>query len=66
MEVIHDKRTMHKLLQVVKLVSKDGYKFFNYCFTQIWRAKDILDQEGISDPKHIIPGHRYICWSVLT
>jgi len=58
MDVIHDKRSMNKLLQVIKLVSNDGYRFLNYCFTQIWRAKDILDQEGISDPKHIIPGHR--------
>ncbi|KAL3943409.1 MAG: hypothetical protein SGBAC_002534 [Bacillariaceae sp.] len=58
LDVIHDKRSMNKLLQVIKLVSKDGYRFLSYCFTQIWRAKDILDQEGISDPKHIIPGHR--------
>lgn len=57
-DVINDKRTMNKLLQVIKLINSDGHRVLNWILTQVWRAKDILDQEGISDPKHIIPGHR--------
>jgi hypothetical protein len=58
LDVIHDKRSMGKMLQVIKLINTDCYRFLNYGLTQVWRTKDILDQEGISDPKHIIPGHR--------
>ena len=57
-DVIHDKRTMKKLLQVIKLVNKDAHKVATYVMNQVWRLKEILDQEGVSDPKHIIPGHR--------
>lgn len=58
LDVIHDRRSMEKLLQVIKLVNHECYRFCNYGLKQVWRAKEILDQEGISDPKHIIPGHR--------
>lgn len=58
MDVIHDKRSMNKLLQVIKLINADCHRALNYILTQVWRAKEILDQEGVSDPKHIIPGHR--------
>lgn len=57
-DVIHDKRTMNKLLQVIKLINRDAHKVATYVMNQVWRLKDILDQEGVSDPKHIIPGHR--------
>jgi hypothetical protein len=60
LDVIHDKRTMGKLVQVIKLLNYDCYRFLNYGLTQVWRAKDIMDQEGISDPKHIVPGHRCV------
>lgn len=59
-DVIHDKRSMGKLVQVIKLINYDCYRFLDYGLTQVWRAKEIMDQEGISDPKHIIPGHRYV------
>jgi hypothetical protein len=58
MDVIHDKRTMSKMLQVSKLVNADVYKVLNFVLTRVWRLKEIMDQEEISDPKHIIPGHR--------
>jgi hypothetical protein len=57
-QVIEDKRTMNKLLQVIKLVNKDIHRILSYILTQVWRAKEIFDQEGVSDPAHIIPGHR--------
>eukprot|EP00980_Cylindrotheca_fusiformis_P030098 scaffold24364_cov132-Cylindrotheca_fusiformis.AAC.3 len=59
-DVIHDKRSMHKLMQVIKLVNHDCHRFLSYGLTQVWRATEIMDQEGISDPKHVIPGHRYV------
>uniref|UniRef100_A0A7S2PAP7 Uncharacterized protein n=1 Tax=Leptocylindrus danicus TaxID=163516 RepID=A0A7S2PAP7_9STRA len=58
MDVIHDKRTMHKLLQIAKLVSADLGRILEYALTQIWRAKEILDQEGINEPGHAIPCHK--------
>jgi hypothetical protein len=58
LDVLHDKRTMKKLLQVVKLINADVYKFLDFVLIRVWRLKDIMDQEGVSDPKHIIPGHR--------
>lgn len=58
MDVIHDKRTMNKMLQVLKLINADVYKFLDFVLTRVWRLKEIMDQEKISDPKHIIPGHR--------
>jgi hypothetical protein len=60
LDVIHDKRTMGKLVQVIKLLNYDCYRFLDYGLTQVWRVKDIMDQEGISDPKHIVPGHRCV------
>jgi hypothetical protein len=58
LDVLHDKRTMNKLLQVVKLVSNDVHKFLDFILTRVWRLKAIMDLEGVSDPSHIIPGHR--------
>ena len=49
---------MHKLLQVVKLVNKDLEKIASYLLKQVWRAKEIFDAEGVSDPGHAIPGHK--------
>jgi hypothetical protein len=58
LDVVHDKRTMSKLLQVIKLINKDAHRVADYVIHQVWRLKEILDKEGVSDPKHIIPGHR--------
>ena len=58
LDVIHDKRTMEKLLQVTNLINKDAHRFLKYALTQIWRAKDIFDQEGVSDPAQVIPSYR--------
>jgi hypothetical protein len=57
MDVIHDKRTMNKLLQVIKLVNADAHRLLRYILTQVWRAKEILDQEGVSDGAHVIPSY---------
>jgi len=58
MNVIHDKRTMQKVLQIVKLINSDLEQILRHLLTQIWKCKDILDQEGVSDPAHLIPGHK--------
>ena len=58
LDVMHDKKTMHKLLAVVKLVNEDLERALKYILTKVWRAKDIFDQEGISDPGMVIPGYR--------
>jgi hypothetical protein len=58
LDVLHDKRTMEKLLQVIQLVNKDLHKILRYVLRQLWRAKDLFDQEGISDPGHIIPMYK--------
>jgi hypothetical protein len=54
-DVIHDKRTMEKLLQVIHLINVDLHKLLKYLLQQVWRAKDILDAEGVSDPGNAIP-----------
>ena len=58
LDVVHDKRTMSKLLQVIKLINKDVHRVAHYVIDQVWRLKEISDKEAVSDPKHIIPGHR--------
>lgn len=63
-DAIHDKRTMKKLLQVIKLVNKEAHEVATYVINQVWHLKEILDQEGVSDPRHIIPGYR-MAWLVF-
>eukprot|EP00536_Pseudo-nitzschia_multiseries_P006241 jgi/Psemu1/318855/estExt_fgenesh1_pm.C_1300013 len=58
LDVIHDKRSMKKLLQVVRLINNDIYKTLDFVFTRVWRLKEIMDQEAVSEAKHIIPGHK--------
>jgi len=58
MDVLHDKKTMNRLLAVTKLINADLEKIASYALTKVWRAKEIFDQEGVSDPGHAIPGHR--------
>eukprot|EP00984_Skeletonema_dohrnii_P015042 scaffold6437_cov98-Skeletonema_dohrnii-CCMP3373.AAC.3 len=58
MDVLHDKKTMNRLLAVTKLINADLEKIASYLLTKVWRAKEIFDQEGVSDPGHAIPGHR--------
>jgi hypothetical protein len=55
LDILHDKRTMDKLLQIIKLINGDLHKILKYALKQILRAKEILDQEGVSDPRHAIP-----------
>jgi len=57
-DVLYDKKTMYKLLAVTKLVNADLEKVLRYFLTQVWRAKEIFDQEGISEPGKVIPGHK--------
>ena len=42
LKVVHDKRTMGKLLQVMELINTDLHKIMRYILTQVWRAKEIL------------------------
>ena len=58
LDVLHDKKTMNRLLAVTKLINADLEKIASYLLTKVWRAKEIFDQEGVSDPGHAIPGHR--------
>jgi len=58
LDVIHDKRSMKKLLQVVRLINNDIHKALEFVLTRVWRLKDIMDQEAVSEAKHIIPGHK--------
>lgn len=64
LDVLHDKRTMDKVLQITKLINADLHKILGYGLRQVWRAKEIFDSEGVSDPKHLIPMYkmsRLIC-----
>lgn len=57
-KVLHDRRSMLKTLQVIRLINKDLEKLLSYILRQVWRAKEIFDSEGVSDPGHAIPGHK--------
>lgn len=57
-DVLYDKKTMHQLLAVIKLLNSDLEKILRYVLVQIWRAKTIFDEEGISDPGHALPSYR--------
>lgn len=57
-QVLHDKRTMYKILQVVKLINENLEKKLSYVLKQVWRAKEIFDQEGVSDPGKAIPSYK--------
>ena len=58
LDVIHDKRTMDKFLQLTSLINKDLHRLLKYVLKQVWRAKEVFDQEGISDPGHVIPMYK--------
>ena len=58
LDVVHDKRTMKKLLQVTELVNKDLHKILQYVLKQVWRAKEIFDAEGVTDPANVIPMYK--------
>ena len=58
LDVLHDKKTMHQLLAITKLINADIERALRYTLTKVWRAKEIFDQEGISDPGQVIPGYK--------
>jgi hypothetical protein len=58
MDVLHDKKTVDKLLQIVKVINDDLHELFRYSIKQLRRAKEILDQEGVLDPGHAIPMYK--------
>ncbi|KAL9191484.1 LOW QUALITY PROTEIN: hypothetical protein ACHAXT_001190 [Thalassiosira profunda] len=58
MDVLHDKKTMHQLLAVAALINSDIERALRYALTKVWRAKEIFDKEGISDPGQAIPGYK--------
>ncbi len=57
-QVLHDRTTMFKILQVVKLINSNLEKFLSYVLRQVWRAKEIFDDEGVSDPGKAIPSYK--------
>lgn len=56
--VVQDKRTMNKLLQVVKIINEDLHRILSYAIKQVWRAKEIFDQEGVHEAADVIPASR--------
>ena len=58
MDVLHDKKTMYQLLAITKLINADIERALRYILTKVWRAKEIFDEEGISDPGQVIPGYK--------
>ena len=58
LDVLHDKKTMHQLLEVTKLINADIERALRYVLTKVWRAREIIDKEGISDPGQVIPGYK--------
>jgi hypothetical protein len=58
LDVLHDKKTMYHLLEVTKLVNADIERALRYVLTKVWRAREIIDKEGISDPGQVIPGYK--------
>jgi len=58
MDVLHDKKTMHQLLSVIELINAEIERALRYFLSKFWRAKEIIDQEGISDPGQVIPGYK--------
>jgi len=58
LDVLHDRRTVEKLLSIVKVINEDLHKILRYSIQQLWRAKEIFDQEGVSDPGHAIPMYK--------
>jgi hypothetical protein len=57
-DILHDRRTMTRFLQCAKLVSEDLHKILRDVLEQVWKAKEIFDDEGICEPKDIIPTHK--------
>lgn len=58
LDVLHDKKTMHQLLDITKLINADIERTLRYILTKVWRAREIIDKEGISDPGEVIPGYK--------
>jgi hypothetical protein len=58
MDVLHDKKTMNRLLEITKLINADIERAIRYILTKLWRAREIIDKEGIEEPGQIIPGYK--------
>ena len=58
LDVIHDKRSMKRLLAVLNIINKDLERLARYVLTRAWKAKDIFTKEGVDAPSKLIPGHR--------
>jgi protein-tyrosine phosphatase len=46
-DVLHHRPTMHKVMEILDLVNPELHDIAKYILTQLWRAKDILDSEGV-------------------
>lgn len=59
LKVVHDQRTMEKVIQIIKLVNHDLEKLTSYILKQVWRAKDIFDEHvHEKDPGNLIPSRQ--------
>ena len=65
LDILYDRPTIKKLINVVNLINAEFGRILEYITTQIWRAKDIFDEEGISGPSNIIPGKFFICFYLI-
>ncbi|GMI16022.1 hypothetical protein TrLO_g2083 [Triparma laevis f. longispina] len=58
LSVLEHRPTVGKVLEVTELINPEISSILKYAINHFWRAKDILEQEGVSDPKHVIPGEK--------
>jgi hypothetical protein len=59
--VLHDKRTTSRVLQIAKLISADLHKIIQFLLEQVWKLKETLDLEGIKEAKDALPAYRLAC-----
>ncbi|GKY98734.1 hypothetical protein MPSEU_000829700 [Mayamaea pseudoterrestris] len=60
-DVLHDKRTTDRVLQVAKLISSDLHRILKAILEQVWKFKETLDVEGIKEAKDGLPANRLAC-----
>ncbi|GMI05550.1 hypothetical protein TrVE_jg1864 [Triparma verrucosa] len=58
LSVLEHRPTVGKVLEVAEVINPEISSILKYAINHLWRAKDILEQEGVSDPKHVIPGEK--------
>jgi hypothetical protein len=61
MDVIHDKRTTDRILQIAKLISSDLHRILKFVLEQVWKFKKTLDLEGVKEARDALPSDRMAC-----